>query len=297
MKTAVIIINYCQWELTRKCIDSLDTSKNADIKIILIDNNSGEEIPEWVGERKEIDFTSLGENIGFAGGNNLGFKKSLEYAAEFTFFLNNDAEVDSSTIAELAEFLRKNTETGIAAPAIFYTSHPEKVWSAGGRLNKWRVFFDQKKYKNKEYLPEKPYQVDFVSGCALMVKTELFEKTCGFPVEYFMYFEDAELCRRVQEQGKKIYVCPQTTVYHQVGASMGGESTPLSIYYSFRNRYHFAQKALSFSLRFWFFFYYFGLCLTRIAFYIKKRRFAFVPVIIRAYFSGLFGETGKSDKV
>lgn len=297
MKVAVIIINYCQWELTKKCIESLDSSEFSDMGIILIDNNSPEEVPQWVGERKDIRFAALEKNIGFAGGNNYGFEMSLEMEAEFTFFLNNDAEVTPDTIAKLVEFLATEQDSGTVAPAVFYASSPEDVWSAGGVFNPWRVFFDQKKYRKRENLPTKPYRVDFVSGCALMIRTELFKKTGGFPDDYFMYYEDAELCRKVLKEGKQINVCPQALVYHQVGASMGGESTTLSIYYSFRNRYRYSRGALSFPRRIWFFFYYSGLCLTRIAFYVKKRRFTFVPVIIRAYLSGLSGEKGKSARI
>lgn len=297
MKVAVIIINYRQWELTEECIKSLDSSEGVELEVILIDNDSQEEVPRWVEERKDIRFAALRTNTGFAGGNNHGFRMSLKHEAEFTFFLNNDACVTPRTISKLAEFLAANPETGITAPAVFYASSPKNVWSAGGNFNPWRVFFNQKKYKKQEDLPLQPYPVDFVSGCALMIRTELFERTGGFPDDYFMYYEDAELCRKVLSEGREIHVCPQASVFHRVGASMGGESTPLSVYYSFRNRYRFSGKALSFLQRIWFFFYYTGLCLTRIAFYIKKSRLSFVPVIIQAYFGGLFGEKGQSERI
>ena len=70
MRIAVILVNYGQWELTRKCIDSLERSLHVDISITLVDNCSPGPVPSWATSRKGLRFKRMQENIGFAGGNN-----------------------------------------------------------------------------------------------------------------------------------------------------------------------------------------------------------------------------------
>ncbi len=294
MRVAVILVNYRQWELTRKCIESLDDSMGVDIRITLIDNSTaGTTPPSWISGRDDIRFRCMEENTGFAGGNNAGFRLSLDDEAEYTLFLNNDAEVLPETIRNLAEYLNRNPGTGIAAPAIYWKSKPDKLWGAGGELVRWKMRYEQIP------LPDIPsiegISVDFVSGCAMMIRTDLFDRTDGFREDFFMYYEDADLCRKIIEQGYTIDVLPSETVLHSVAAGSGGELSRMAIYFSERNRIVLSRSVLSPLMRIVFLGYKSAVLLILSAKFLLWQGPSLIPCIWRGYIDGLADRTGYSD--
>lgn len=295
MRVTVILVNYGQWELTRKCIESLDNSCGVDIRITLIDNTTAEQIPSWVGQREDIRFRCMEENTGFAGGNNAGFALSRDDEADYTLFLNNDAEVFPETIRNLAEYLRRNTGTGIVAPAIYWKSNPDKLWGAGGKFVKWKMRFEQVNLTEKKYGPREGISVDFVSGCALMIRTELFSRIGGFRKDFFMYYEDADLCRKVAEQGYSIEVLPSETVLHSVASGSGGELSRIAIYFSERNRIILSRDMLSPSKMFIFMIYKSAVLVVLSLKFLLWQGPELIPCIWRGYLDGLAGRTDYSD--
>ncbi len=295
MRIAVILVNYGQWELTSKCIDSLDRSLCVDISVTLIDNCSPGPVPSWVISRKGLRFKRLEENIGFAGGNNAGFRMSLNDEPEYTFFLNNDAEVLPETIHNLGRYLSENARTGIVAPAVYWKSDPARLWGAGGKFVKWKMRFEQVDLPGKEHSPDKGLQVDFVSGCALMIRTDLFKRIDGFREDFFMYYEDADLCRKVVEQDYSVEVLPSETVLHNVASASGGELSRIAIYFSERNRIVLSRDMLSPVMRFIFIVYKSAVLLVLSLKFLLWQGSELIPCIWRGYFDGLAGRTGYSD--
>ena len=297
MRIAVILVNYGQWELTRKCIDSLDRSLNADISITLIDNCSPGPVPGWAANRKGLRFKRMEENIGFAGGNNAGFRISGDDEAEYTFFLNNDAEVLPETVHNLATYLSENARTGITAPSVYWASDPERLWGAGGKFVKWKMRFEKVDLPDKEYSPDQGVKVDFVSGCALMIRTDLFSRVDGFREDFFMYYEDADLCRKVVEQGYSVEVIPSETVLHSVASGSGGELSKIAIYFSERNRIVLSRDMLSPLMRSVFLVYKSGVLLVLTIKFLLWQGPELIPCIWRGFFDGLAGRTGYSEVI
>ena len=297
MRVTVILVNYGQWELTRKCIDSLNRSSCVDIRITLIDNCSPGPVPSWVTSRRGLRFKRMKENIGFAGGNNAGFRMSLGDEAEYTFFLNNDAEVLPETVHKLAVYLSENPETGVVAPAVYWKSDPEKLWGAGGKFVKWKMRFEQVALPGKESGPDTGVHVDFVSGCALMIRTDLFNRIEGFREDFFMYYEDADLCRKVVEQDYSVDVLPAETVLHSVASGSGGELSRIAIYFSERNRIILSRDMLSPSMRFIFMVYKSAVLLVLSMKFLLWQGPELVPCMWRGYFDGLAGRTGYSEVI
>jgi len=296
MSIAVVLVNYGQWELTKKCIDSLDRSRGADISITLIDNCSPGPVPEWATSHPGLRFKRMEENKGFAGGNNEGFGMSLADEAEFTFFLNNDAEVFPETVYNLARYLGGNARTGIVAPAVYWKSDPKKLWGAGGKFVKWKMRFEQVDLPREECSTDEGIQVDFVSGCALMIRTELFSRIDGFRDDFFMYYEDADLCRKVVEQGYSVEVLPSETVLHNVASGSGGELSKIAIYFSERNRIVLSRDMLSPLMRFTFIVYKSAVLLVLSLKFLWQGP-ELIPCIWRGYFDGLTGKTGYSNVI
>ena len=292
LKVAVVLVNYGQWELTRKCIDSLMRSEGVDIRVTLVDNHSEGEVPAWINNCTGVRFERLNENTGFAGGNNIGFQISRNDQAEFTLFLNNDALIAPGAILKLAEFLVDNPEAGIVTPPVYYASDPERIWSAGGRFIPWKMRFDQKVYPSRNDLPAQAVKLDFASGCAMMIRTELFERTGGFRDDFFMYYEDADLCRKVSLAGYSIWLLPAEEVVHHVASGSGGELSPLAVYFSERNRLILSRQMLAPGMRTVFLIYISAVLIVKTFKFLIWQGPRLIPWIWKGYVSGLSGRTG-----
>lgn len=297
MRVAAVLVNYGQWELTRRSIESLRCSEGVDVAITLVDNCSPGDVPEWVGGMKELRFLRLPENTGFAGGNNRGFEASLQDEAEFTFFLNNDAEVFPGTVAGLAGHLAENPDTGVVAPAVYWKSDPDRLWGAGGRLVRWKMRYEQVELPEGHHGPEAFVPADFVSGCAMMVRTDILKRTGGFREDFFMYYEDADLCRRVIEKGFRVGVLPGLRVLHSVGSSSGGQLSKLAIYFSDRNRFVLARDLLSPSMKAVFLLYKTAVNLVITVKFLLWQGPSLIPWLWRGYLHGITGRTGYRDVI
>ena len=297
MRVAAVLVNYGQWELTRQSIESLERSEGVDVTVTLVDNGSPGEVPEWVGRCKDLRFLRLQENTGFAGGNNRGFEASLEDEAEFTFFLNNDAEVFPDTVAGLAGHLREEPGTGIAAPAIYWKSDPDRLWGAGGRLVRWKMRYEQVELPEGNGKTPGALEVDFVSGCAMMARTGMLKRIGGFREDFFMYYEDADLCRRVIEMGFRVEVLPGLRVLHSVGSSSGGQLSKLAIYFSDRNRFVLARDLLSPFHRAVFLIYKTAVNLVITVKFLAWQGPSLIPWLWRGYLHGIAGRTGYRDVI
>lgn len=292
MRVAVILVNYGQWELTRRCVESLRASRGVDLKVTLVDNRSPGPVPEWVEEYSGLRFRRLDENTGFAGGCNAGFRLSMEDGAEFTFFLNNDARVLPDTVAGLAEYMARSPSTGIAAPAVYRDSDPERLWGAGGELVRWKMRYEQVDIPEELYSKRAGMKVDFVSGCALMVRSGLFRECGGFREDFFMYYEDADLCRKVAGAGCSVEVVPSLRVLHSVASGSGSELSKLAVYFSERNRILLSRDVLAPVTGRVFIAYKTAVLLVLTLKFLAAARPSLIRWIWRGYLEGLAGRSG-----
>ncbi len=298
MSVAVVVVNYGQWGHTRKCLDSLKHDAASGVSVILVDNGFPEPVPDWVGKLHWMKFERLESNTGFAGGNNRGFSISSEIGKfDHVLFLNNDAIVLPGTIKKLADHLDGNSKVGIVAPAIYRASNPRRLWSAGGRLLRWKMRFEQVDLPRDGEETGQAVEVDFVSGCALMIRSDLFERLHGFREDFFMYYEDADLCHRVREQGFRVDVLPGIRVLHEVASSSGGELSKLAIYFSDRNRIVLSRDILSRFMRSVFLIYKTAANVVITAKFLLWQGPALIPWLWRGYFHGLMGRTGYREMI
>lgn len=240
-KIAVVIVNYKLKDEVLKCVQSVKDNDYKDLQIILVDNNSNDGLEKEKG--KDILFIQTGKNLGYAGGNNIGIKKALEAGCDFIFILNPDTTIDKKAIDVLVK-KAKSTQGDILGPKIYFNSS-KKIWFAGGKFDKLNVLgshigvdeVDRGQYENE-------VEVDFVTGAAMFVKREVFEKIGYFDEKYFLYYEDSDFCFRAKKAGFKIIYIPTAIIYHQNAKSTGLGSS-LQDYFITRNRLVFASKFLN----------------------------------------------------
>ena len=230
---SVVLVNYRQAALTEAAVSSLrKNSSGTAIQIIVVDNASGDGSVERLrASCADCVVLDAGMNRGFSAGSNIGIRRALSDGAEAVLLLNNDTEVEPCFLSPLVDAVRDGRT--IATPKIVFADAPDRVWYGGGHIDRKRGgFYHETETKDAD----EPRDVTFASGCCLLLPASFFDR-CGLLDEsFFLYYEDAELCLRAQKAGFRIRYEPRSIVRHKIGASTGGERSPLAVYYGTRNR-------------------------------------------------------------
>ena len=231
----IVTINYNQLDLTCELLDSLRRVTYPAVEIIVVDNNSKEDPTTVITERyPEVTLIVSRENLGFAGGNNLGIKVSR---GEYILFLNNDTEVAPGFLEPLVALFQSNPQAGAASSKILYYNSGETIQYAGSsRIDPFtgrskRIGYLEK--DNGQYSSVK--ETDLAHGAAMIVPRKVIDEVGMMPEFFFLYYEEVDWCESIKRGGYKIYVVPASKVYHKESMSIGKGST-LKTYYMTRNR-------------------------------------------------------------
>ena len=240
----VILLNYNGYEDTINCINSLKQCEES-LVIVVVDNDSPDGSADKLERVNGIKLIKNNNNSGFAKGNNLGIEYALNQGAEYVLLLNNDTEVRTDTIKILKEKLISDKELGIVGSRIMYYEKKNLINYYGGHIN-WLKGITVHEHMKEEYSEKLNkgsfFYTDFITGCTMLIRREVFKTIGLLPEEYFMYYEDADFCVQVIEHGYKIGICSDSVVYHKVSASSGGENNPFMIKWTTRNRLLFIKK-------------------------------------------------------
>ncbi len=229
LSVTVIVLNWNGKHLLPDCLGSLQKVDYFKYNVLVVDNGSSDKSVQYVQSNfLEVDILELNVNLGYAGGNNAGFKHALlEYDSDAIIFLNNDTIVDKLFISALVKKLA-DPDVAIAAPKIYYAHEPEKIWFNGADVN---LALGKIVHRNIREMDSSKLNTretsDYASGCCFAIKSDTFIDVNGFDEAFSMYAEDVDLSLRVLEGGKKISMVSEAKVWHKVSASIGGE-------YSFR---------------------------------------------------------------
>ena len=249
---AIVIINWNSYEVTKHTLQSLSKTNYQNYDIILVDNCSTDDS----GERLKKEFSSLvfiqsKENNGFTGGNNIGLKYVLEKEYEYVLMLNSDVEVEPDFLGPLIDKLKSSDSIGAVQPLIYFYHDHELVWNAGSKYNAFLGIASTPNYNKRDVgqaLRKKQNKIDWISGCAFMLKTEVLKKSGLFQPEYFMYYEDVDLSFRIKKAGYTLAYEPSSVLYHIAGHSQKsatkkseGYISPNVHYYNIRNRIWFLK--------------------------------------------------------
>lgn len=202
-------MNYNGKDTIKKCLDSVFSSSYPNFEVVVVDNDSKDGSLELAKNLfPKFHFIKNEKNIGFSAGNNIGIRFALEKMADYIFLLNNDALLEKDTLSKLVETAEKE-RASIFSPLIYDRNN--KIWFSGGKI-KWtqmRAIHKNNRPKNKE-----PYTVEYISGCAMLIKKEVFKKIGLFSEDYFLYYEDADFCVRAKKEGFKCKIIPSAKVKH-----------------------------------------------------------------------------------
>lgn len=262
MKTIFVsLINYKNPQDTLECLASLAKihTTSIDLHILVINNDHGARLKkEDVVFIKNIELLDTRKNLGFAGGQNIGIKRALAEKADYILVINNDVVVDKNFLQHLIKSIESGQSVGAVSPKIYfakgYEFHKEKysekekgkvIWYAGGIIDWKNVYF---KHRGVDEVDHGQYdteeKTDFVTGCCMLVKREVFEKIGLFDERYFLYYEDSDFNQRIRQAGFTSLYCPKAIIWHKNAGSSGSGSS-LHDYYLTRNRLLFGMTYAS----------------------------------------------------
>lgn len=243
-----IILNYNNLSDTCECIDSLnqlDYSCDYDYKIVLVDNfsNDGsyEKLQELYSDRITIIRTE--NNLGYAGGNNVGIRYSIKENADYICILNNDTVVTENFYLECVGLLNESDDIAFVSPVI-EEYDIDVVQSTGGDIIIQKGLVTLKNNNVKRESLSGIIQCDYVGGACMLFKASLINIIGEIPENYFLFFEETEWCYKAKKCGLNNYCVTSTMVKHKGSASIdsiGG----LHSYLMERNRIVFIKRNAS----------------------------------------------------
>ena len=229
MDVSIIIVNYKTADLIIDCIKSvLYHTTGIEYEIIVVDNASNDSFEQRIsfvfsGE-KNIRYLPLDDNYGFGIANNRGVEIAK---GRNVFFLNPDTILLNNAIKILSDFIDENPEVGACGANLYNAEMKETISAEGFFPSISRVLlstlfgriFREKANKYKYNKNSFPLEVAYVSGADLMIQKKVFDDMEGFSPEFFMYYEETDLCYRIKKKGYKIKLLSQAKIQHLEGGS------------------------------------------------------------------------------
>ncbi|MEA2098434.1 MAG: glycosyltransferase family 2 protein [Patescibacteria group bacterium] len=232
----IIVLNWNGKEDTLECLKSLEKINYSNYKIIVVDNGSEDDsVFEIKKQFSNIKIIENKKNLGFSGGNNVGIKYAISNGAHYVLLINNDTTVEKDFLSELVKKGESDEKIGVLGSKIYFHSEPNRIWFAGGKVN-WlknkgtHIGLDQ--IDNRQY--DKAEEMDYLTGCCLLIKREVIEKIGVLAEDYFLYYEDTDFSLRAKNAGYKIVYVPKSKIYHKISRSIKPGSSSY-VYYHSRN--------------------------------------------------------------
>jgi hypothetical protein len=276
-RIAIILVNWNGWRDTVECLESLLLLEYPDFRIVVCDNGSSDdslqEFRSWADRHKLryigyqraeaeaggspavdplLTFISNDENLGFAGGNNVGLRYALARGdADYYWLLNNDTVVEPDALNHLVFRIQQQPDIGICGSTVLLYHDRKRIQALGGGHYcrwiglPWHYGFYSKWGKTIN-LKRAESRMNYVEGASMLVSRRFLDEIGLLCEEYFLYFEEADWAIRAKDRFDLAYA-PGSIVYHKVGGSIGTSSNPAKMsytsdYFNIRNRLLFTRR-------------------------------------------------------
>jgi len=245
---SVIIINYKQKSFTEDCIKSVyDKFASYPFEVIIVNNSPEESLEHMKTEHPGLKIIN-NENRGYSQANNAGAESA---SGEYLFFLNADTIIKADFLSSFIDHF-KNKEFGAAGLKL---KNPDgsfqlSFWKENNFFNEIKNKSEEDKFRNKDsrYISEKEKEysqvkeVDWVTGAAMVMRKDVFEKVNGFDDDFFLFYEDADICKRLNDIGLKNYFYPDCDIIHYKGENVNSEFQSGTYYYSKESQLLYYEK-------------------------------------------------------
>jgi len=247
---SVIILNWNGWTDTIECLKSLKSAEvpvrengPETVRFFVVDNGSTDDslakFEKFRYDPSAPAFTLVetGQNLGFAGGMNVGIRRAIDDGASWILLLNNDTTVTPAFLRLLTAAGDRDPHIGMLNPKILRAAEPTKFWFIGGRVNWMHTRGSHASFGEEDrgqHDTPAPFETDYCTGCCLLARRELIEEIGLLPEAYFIYYEDTEWGIRARRRQWRCVVVPEAKIFHK-GAASSREHSFLYIRYHIRN--------------------------------------------------------------
>jgi len=221
IELSVILVNFNDRPHLSPCLESVQAAaQSLSAEVILVDNHSDDGSPELV--RESFPWVKLivnEQNAGFAKANNAGFRAS---SGRFVLFLNTDTILPAGSLAALLDELKRRPEAGGAGPALVRSDSSFQVSfgkDVGFFAELRQKFLLNPYYKIRLRYSRRVRSVGWLSGACLLARRDAVAAAGLFDENFFIYFEDIDLCRRIRDLGFELLYVPAVKVVHFGGAT------------------------------------------------------------------------------
>lgn len=231
----VLVVTYNSRAFIGDCLDAVQrTVLDHTVDIVIADNASTDDsVTVARSHLPHAAIIEMGRNAGFAAANNAAMRAT---SARHIVLLNGDAFVGPAALDTMIAFLDAHPEAGVVAPGLrnldgsdqrtarSFPTPAAAIWGRRSPLTRW---FPRNRWSQRYLAPatrsdEHPYEVDWVSGACLMVPSAVVDAVGGLDEGFFMHWEDADWCRRINDAGFSVWCVPEAVVVHAEGGSRRG---------------------------------------------------------------------------
>lgn len=292
---SIVTVNFNQPQVTEALMQNLlNTACRRSYELIVVDNGSTHNpVPQWQDLYPQFTFIHSPQNLGFAGGNNLGIAAAK---GKFLFLINNDTECTDYLADALADVLEQHPQIGLISPKILYWDAPTMVQYAGFTpMNYYtcrNAVIGQYEQDNGQYdLRLGP--TAYPHGAAMMCRRDALERAGLMNPIFFLYYEELDWAEAFRQKGYEHWFCGHATIYHKESVSVGKKSR-LKEYYMNRNRLLFIRRNGRWQHKLFFWCYNLFIVFPRnILVYVKEGNTTFIPAIFKALWWNITHRPGR----
>lgn len=231
-----VILNTNRRVDTLECLASLTQNTYTNQQILVLDNHSTDgSVAAIRAAFPDVQILELTDNRGYAGNNNVGIAAALAQGADWVFVLNEDTILAPDCLTCLMAVGESDPTIGIVGPLVYHHNEPTVIQSGGGLLGRnWDSLHIAKDEPDCGQLSA-PHRVEWISGCAILVRRAVIEQVGMIDERFFYFWEETEWCIRAGKAGWQIFHVPQANLWHK-GVQRNYQPKPSLFYYSTRNR-------------------------------------------------------------
>lgn len=246
-RVGLVTVSFNSGSVIDEFLDSFKLQDHPDLRLYVIDNNSGDDTRDRVtaalSNDPRVKTIWNTRNAGVAVGNNQGIRAALEDGCEDVLLINNDTVFDSSLVGELQRQLDM-LGAELIVPKITYAEPPYDIWCAGGRFNRLKGYAtrhvgegepDRGQYNQAR-------RIEYSPTCCMLIRGAVFKQIGLMDENYFVYFDDTDFCMRALRAGLGLWYTPAATLRHKVSSLTGGTFSKFSMTQLTRGKVYFIRK-------------------------------------------------------
>ena len=230
----IVVLHWGSHEATEACLESIRGAAYPAVRIFLVDNAGS--LNDAIAHRVapvRVQVLRPPQNLGFAEGCNRGMAAALEAGVDYVFLLNNDAVVSRHCLDHLVSVARSTPGAGVLSPQIAFREATDRVWYRGGKFSLWGLGPRHSGWRGRVDTKRSPADVDYATGCAMLIDAAVIRKVGAFDVRFFAYCEDVDFSVRARRAGFRVLVVPAALVHHST--TYTDRRRTERVYYSIRN--------------------------------------------------------------